>query len=69
MTVKPSHKNDPVVTADRVLILSSLPLQISCEQVEGYCENLGHDVEIKSVTMLGRGKARVEINGLSVEGK
>ena len=67
MNIKCSSEGDPPVT-NRVLILSSLPPQISCEQVEGYCESLGHDVEIKDVIMLGGGKAKVEINGLSDEG-
>ena len=50
------------------LEVSSLPRDCSGEDLQSFCEHQGGDVSVHSKTMLGGGKARLELYGLTTDG-
>ena len=52
----------------QTLLFSSLPPELNRSELAIFCETLGENVEIKSLDILGGGKARTVLSGLTGEG-
>ena len=50
------------------LLFSSLPPELNKSELAIFCETRGENVEIKSLDILGGGKARAVVSGLTSEG-
>ena len=51
-----------------ILEVSSLPPQITTDEIEAYFEGQGDNIEIQSTVNLGSRNARVVLSGISAEG-
>ena len=59
---------DQQADARKVTIEVSQLHSVSIEELQNYFEDQGHNVSVHSKTMLGGGRARLELYGLTTDG-
>ncbi len=63
-----TEKPGSTAPTTRYMLFSSLSSKISKGDLEIYCAVLGDNAEVESIDLLGNGKARALVSGLTSEG-